>query len=284
MCIVLCFSLTVGGLLYYRSFETYSTVPHREDFELVWADEFDGTELDDEKWDGHFFLEGETYLRKGGYWNMDFATVKNGNLHISTEYFPKGYKGNDKPGWYTCAIDTQGKFTQTYGYFEIRCIIPYVKGAWSAFWLMPDDVAIIDGTGTDGAEIDIFESAYCSWNGFLDKQRVSSNIHYDGYGDDHRSICVCEPCIIFNNPYENYNTYGVEWNEDEYIFYINGIKTGKTSFGGTSQVPEWPIISVEIGGENGVAGDSWVGEKIDENAKVPDFIVDYVRVYQYKNK
>ena len=47
---------------------------------------------------------------------------------------------------------------------------------------------------------------------------------------------------------------------------------------------EWPILSVEIGGENGVAGDSWVGASIDTNTEpLTDFIVDYVRVYQYSD-
>lgn len=258
-----------------------ASVPHKEDFELVWADEFEGDTLDTDVWSGHYFNDG-TAMRKGGYWNMDFATVKDGNLHISTKYYPDGYNGNGIAGWYTCAIDTQETFSQTYGYFEVRCILPKGAGAWSAFWLMPDQVANIDGSGKDGAEIDIYESPFFSESTSLSRNRVSSAIHFDGYGDAHQSKTVCKPYIFINNPYENYNTYGLEWNEDEYIFYVNGIETGRTSFGGTSQVDEWLILSVEIGGADGVATDSWAGNALTPDIQVTDFIVDYVRVYQYK--
>lgn len=264
------------------SFSPIPSVPHEKEFELVWSDEFDGTTLNDELWSGHYFDGDTTFMRRGGYWHMDFATVENGNLHISTEYFPEGYKGNGLPGWYTCAIDTQETFRQTYGYFETRCILPKIPGGWSAFWMMPDDVSIIDGTGVDGAEIDIFESPYYYMNNSLTRNRVSSNIHFDGYAEYHQSENVCTPFMLLNNPYEEYNTYAVEWNEDEYIFYINGVKVGRTDFGGTSQVPEWLILSVEIGGSNGVAEDSWAGPQLRSDTATTDFIIDYVRVYQYK--
>ncbi len=259
----------------------FPDIPHSKDFVLTWSDEFNGDSLDTEKWGGHFYNEGSA-VRKGGYWNLDFATVKDGSLHISTEYFPDGYQDNGLPGWYSCGIDTSRSFEQKHGYFEVRCILPKGKGQWSAFWMFCDGVGSEDGTGTDGAEIDIFESAFYS-NPPISRNKVTSNIHFDGYFDNHQSKNICNPYIFINNPYENYNTYGLEWNEDEYIFYINGIETGRSDFGGVSQVPQWLILSVEIGGEMGVAGESWVGESIETNTEpLTDFIVDYVRVYQYK--
>lgn len=264
------------------SFSLTPPVPHKRDFELVWSDEFDGTELNRNNWSGHYFSDNTTLMRKGGYWNMDFATVKDGNLHISTRYCPDGYKGNGIPGWYSCGIDTQDLFSQTYGYFEVRCILPEGAGLWSAFWLMPDNIDNIDNSGTDGAEIDVFESPYYFQKQSIARRRISSNIHFDGYGEAHQSLNVCTPYLLLNNPYKEFNTYSVEWNEDEYIFYVNGVETGRTNFGGTSQVPEWMILSVEIGGENGVPEDTWAGPKIADDTVVTDFIIDYVRVYQYK--
>ena len=248
-------------------------------FELVWSDEFEGEALDSEKWTGHHFTQGKTVVRKGGYWNLDFAKVVDGNLRISTKYFEDGYNGNGKPGWYSSALNTKGLFEQAHGYFEIRCILPKGSGLWSAFWLGCDGISSVGDGGRDGAEIDIYESPYYSQ---LIKNRVTTNIHYDGYGEDIRSQNVSTPFIIGNNPYEEYNTYSLEWNEDEYIFYINGKETGRSDFGGTSLVEEYLILSVEVGGSNGVAADSWAGSAPDKNVDVSDFIVDYVRVYQYK--
>ena len=262
------------------AFSLFPSVPHQDDFVLVWSDEFDGDSLDLTKWGGHYFDEGSA-IRRGSYWNLDFAKVKDGNLHISTEYFPAGYNGNGLPGWYTCGIDTSRSFEQKHGYFEVRCILPKGKGQWAAFWMYCDGVGIIGNNGTDGTEIDIFESAFYGENDWR-KNRITSNLHYDGYFEEHKMANVCEPYIFINNPYEEFNTYGLEWNEDEYIFYINGIETGRSSFGDVSQVPEWLILSVEIGGEMGVAGESWVGASIETNTEpLTDFVVDYVRVYQY---
>ena len=39
------------------------------------------------------------------------------------------------------------------------------------------------------------------------------------------------------NIHEEYNTYGLEWTDSEYIFYVNGVETRRTSFSkGVSQV------------------------------------------------
>ncbi|MCQ2471701.1 MAG: glycoside hydrolase family 16 protein [Clostridia bacterium] len=266
------------------------TLPHGKlvdmnKFQLVWADEFDGDSLDTTKWGPHCGWDRDssgTYIRKGSYWNQGMCSVSDGALHISTAYYPDGFNGNGKAGWYTAGIDTAGKFSQCGGYYECRCILPKGVGLWSAFWIYSGDVGNIGNGGVDGAEIDIFESAKYHL-GKNQRNSVSSAVHYDGYGEYHKSKTVQWSKILDNNPYEEYNTYALEWNEKEYIFYINGIKVGKSDFGGTSQMEEDIILSVEVGGNNGVPTESWAGDSIDTNTEAPtDFIVDYVRVYQYK--
>ena len=257
----------------------FPRVPHEEKFELVWSDEFDGDSLDFSKWRGHGCSSDAASVRRGSYWHTDMAEVRDGELHIKTAYYPEGYNGNGKPGWYTCGIETNGLYEQKYGYFEVRCILPAGTGLWAAFWMLTDGMSNVDGGGTDGAEIDIFESPFY---GRSPQRKVSSNIHIDGYGEALKSTNVCEPLILFNNPYEEFNTYGLEWNEDGYTFYINGIKTGSSDFGGASRVPEYMILSVEVGGQNAVPADSWAGAALADGSEPTDFVVDYVRAYQYK--
>ena len=257
----------------------FPRVPHEEDFTLVWADEFDGETLDLTKWEGHFCNGEGAQIRRGSYWHTDLARVEGGCLHIETKYYPDGLNGNGKPGWYTCGLDTGNLFEQQYGYVECRCILPKGEGLWSAFWMLSHTMGSVGNGGTDGAEIDVFESPFY---GETLSRRVTSNIHYDGYGEAHQSGNVCKPYLLFNDPYETFNTYGLEWNEKEYIFYVNGIETGRSDFGGASQVPEYLILSVEVGGENAVPEDSWAGAKLTQESAPSDFIVDYVRVYQYK--
>ena len=256
----------------------FPRVPHEKKLVLTWADEFDGNALDTEKWHGHY-CDGETAaVRRGGYWNTSLARVENGRLVLPVLYSEEGLFGGGA-GWYTCALDTSGLFEQAFGYFEVRCVLPKGAGLWAAFWMLCPGMSSVGNGGEDGAEIDVFESPFYSQK---QKRRVSSNLHVDGYGEDHRSERVCEPYLFFNDPYEEFNTYGVEWNEKGYTFYVNGIKTGFSDFGGASRVPEFLLLSVEIGGENGKAEESWAGPALAPDAEVSDFIVDYVRVYQYK--
>lgn len=260
-------------------------------FELVWEDEFVGTELDMTKWN-HNWWEVE---RKGGYWHEDMVDVRDGNLVITTAYFeeplPNYYEDYFatvpnakayKEGWYNACITTKNKLEQCYGYFECRAILPASTGMWSAFWMMNTHVEDVDGSGQDGTEVDIFESMCYKDNWWGAGGAVTSSIHYDGYGEEHQVATIGK--WFANNPYEEYNTYGLEWNKDEYIFYINGVETGRLSKGGVSQNPEYLILSCEVAGENGVAyaDRHGVGKMNMKPGDTAEFIVDYVRVYQYK--
>ncbi len=262
-----------------------------ERFELTWSDEFDGDELDRSVWQTEWWVT----MRKGGYWHEDMVDVKDGNLIITTAYFDEPLENyyeeqwGDQidfeeygPGWYSACITTNGTFEQTYGYYECRCILPKSTGMWSAFWMMNEGVYNVDGSGKDGTEVDIFESMYYKdvfW-GYGDA--VISGIHYDGYGEGHNGDSINK--WYANNPYEEFNTYGLEWNENEYIFYINGVETGRLSTGGVSQNPEYLLLSCEVAGENGVAyaDRHGVGKMNMKPGDTAEFIVDYVRVYQYK--
>ena len=246
-----------------------------EKFEIMFNEEFEG-ELDRSVWSGHYQYGNTTVDRKGSYWNQYLAQTKDGNLVIPVVYLEEGMGGKGA-GWYTAGIDTDSDakngFSQKFGYFECRCILPEGADIWSAFWLMNSGVFDEDGSGRDGTEIDIFES-----DGYenLFKYNVSSNLHFDGYGDAHQKLGATR-FLLKNNPYEEFNTYGLEWNENEYIFYINGVETFRTSFGGVSQNEEYIILSVEMRGENGIPS-----ERENAPAEGAEFIVDYVKVYQYK--
>lgn len=264
-------------------------------FQLVWSDEFEGDQLDTSKWGYEWWVT----MRKGGYWHEDMVSVKDGNLVIKAEYIDHPLenryydKWHDtinfepyKAGWYTGQVVTRGKYEQCYGYFEVRCILPAATGMWSAFWMMNEGVFNVDGSGQDGTEVDVFESFY-----YKDYQYggdyISTGIHYDGYDPATHTGVGLGKYYLSNDPYKEYNTYGVEWNKDEYIFYINGKETCRTNAGGVSQNPEYLLLSCEFAGENGVQNSDRHGTgKIDltpaENWPA-EFKVDYVKCYQYKD-
>ena len=59
-------------------------------------------------------------------------------------------------------------------------------------------------------------------------------------------------------------------------------ETGRSSFGGASLVPEFMILSVEVGRDNAVPGVSWAEGILDPGSETTDFIIDYVRAYRYQ--
>ena len=244
-------------------------------FDLTFEDNFDG-ELDRSVWSGHYQYGNTTVSRKGSYWNQYLAQTKDGNLVIPVVYLEEGM-GGEGAGWYSAGVDTdadaENGFSQKFGYFECRCILPKGSDIWSAFWLMNSGVFDEDGSGRDGTEIDIFESD--CYGDFMENA-VTSNLHFDGYGDAHQKHGATK-FLLKNNPYEEFNTYGLEWNENEYIFYINGVETFRTDFGGVSQNEEYLILSVEMKGEDGMPS-----ERENVPAEGAEFIIDYVKVYQYK--
>lgn len=264
------------------SFFTGLFAPKKVDmtqFELVWSDEFDGDAIDADKWQ----IQRNTMMRRGGYWNTDLATVRDGCLTIETKYLPEGVNEGDPAGWYSARLRTKGLYEQTYGYFEIRCKLPRGAGLWSAFWMQNTeamDAAYDDGSY--GSEIDIMEAPYSDSD---DPNRYSGAVHWGGYGEKHRSVEV-KSGSLDADLYNTFNTYGLEWNAEEYIFYFNGEQIGKLDKRDLvpSQAPEHLLLTVEVGGENGVPAESWAQGVIEENGRdfVGAFVIDYVRAYQYR--
>lgn len=95
--------------------------------------------------------------------------------------------------------------------------------------------------GIGGAEIDIFEAF--NYRTPIKKNSVSLNVHVGGYGDGLRSMGLGDYKV--NKPYTQYNTYGLEWTDEEYIFYINGVEAVRSDFkDGVSKGLEYAILSL----------------------------------------
>ena len=168
-------------------------------------------------------------------------------------------------------IETKNRFAKKYGYFECRCICPGGIGLWAAFWTLGEGMfAPPTGSAANGCEIDMFESPNFSAKTRFMRDGVNQATGYDGY-DGVISKGVVLGKYAGKNIYTQFNTYGLEWNENEIIFYINGVESLRTSFQkGVSRVPEYVILTLCL-----------PVEFPEENAGVTtDFVVDYVKIYQ----
>ena len=264
-----------GAVLADKPFTPYGEQIDMSRFTLVWSDEFDHG-FDASVWQGHYvYGSSDTQLRDTAWWNRgQVSFTDDGCLKLTVEYREDGPKG---AGYYSYGMETNPNknydgdhtgYEQLYGYFEIRCILPKGKGLNPAFWLLTDGMWADDTDGgVTGAEIDVLETR-TDYDADDYYGSVLQTVHVDAYGDAHRK--EIQGFFYADDPYNTFNTYGVEWNADEYIFYVNGVETARTSFGGVCRVPLYLIISVGV------------DEKVAENGYLPaSMVVDYVRCYQY---
>ena len=71
----------------------------------------------------------------------------------------------------------------------------------------------------------------------------------------------------------------MEWNENEYIFFVDGNEMWRTSFGGVSKVDSYIKVTGEISTTDHATSTDWANSINDSD--FPDyFLVDYVKVYK----
>jgi alpha-L-fucosidase len=222
--------------------------PEGKKWKLVWSDEFDGTKIDQSKWE----ILGD-WGRRDGFWVKEDSLLDGkGNLVLRTKKIDNQY---------TCgAVRTRNKFEHKFGYWVVRCEFPEQQGHWPAFWLHTNTVGKVGNEGRDGTEIDIMEKPWL-------EDKITQNLHWDGYGKEHKHAGKTS---IIPGISDGFHTFGLLWKPDEYVFYVDGKVTWRTSAGGVSQVPQYIKLTEEVG--------KWGGDIT--KADLPDyFLTDYVRVY-----
>ena len=253
--------LLVGGWLSVVSCErdtkneppTYieSNLPsHLENYRMVWHDEFDGSAVDMSKWN---------YRDEGNV--RHYAVVSRRTISLDGEGHLSIKVIKDKDKYYVGQLGTQGIFETTYGYFECRAKMNKQIGPHVAFWLQSPDLGKTGDSAKDGAEIDIFEYHRKT------PQIVYHNIHWDGYGANHKQVGTQ---IHWNGVDSGFHVFGLEWDADKYVFYVDGKETWRTS-SAVSKRSEYMILSTEL---TGWGGDPALGTFPDE------VIFDYVRVFK----
>lgn len=238
-------------------------------YSIVFEDEFDGDAVDWNAW-----KPCSTGARKYDNRSADQVSVKNGNLYITAEY----RDGEYGEGWYTGDVVLKEQYT--YGYYEVRAICNDDSAFNCAFWLQSDHCYDPEYSlgGPGGAEIDILENLNHS-SGYSASKNTLHVAGIDGPDDEGIDSYHMPSFYTHNDMYSEYNTYGVLWTEDEYIFYINGVETMRTSFGnGVCEEPVDVILS-HWGPGHDKSSQLNAYNKLDKNYKSV-FTVDYVKIYQ----
>jgi beta-glucanase (GH16 family) len=245
----------------------------RDQWRLVWSDEFNHNGLPDaKKWDydvgGHGWgnkeLQFYTARRK------ENARVENGRLIIEARR--EKWEGSD----YTSArVVSRGKGDWTYGRFEVRAKLPSGRGTWPAIWMLPTLQSY--GGWPNSGEIDIMEHV-----GF-DPDLVHASIHSRAY---HHSINTQKTASIkVQTSRSAFNVYAVEWTPEEIRGYVNQQHfftfRNERLTNSAADYRQWPfdkpfhlLLNLAVGG-------TWGGQQgVDETIWPQRMEVDYVRVYQ----
>ena len=151
-------------------------------------------------------------------------------------------------------LNTYSSFSQTYGYFEIRADMPTDRGAWPAFWLLPED-------GSWPPELDVIEMRGQNPNTLI------MSTHSNATG---------EQTSVINNvsvpSTEGFHTYGVLWDAEHITWYFDDVAVAQTDTPDDMHDPMYMVVNLAVGG---MAGTPSAGDFSDGS----QMIIDYIRAY-----
>lgn len=246
------------------------------EWELVFSDEFDGTEINMDNWsfdhpeNGRYNGEVQSYTDQN-------AWVEDGNLIIEARDEEFTEPDGQTYDYTSSKLITKGKQTWTYGKVEVRAKMPTGQGMWPAIWMMPEDEPYY-GTWPVGGEIDIMELLG------HEPDTIHGNIHYGDPKGEAQGTYKLPDGQSFA---DDYHVYTLEWEPGEIRWYIddelfNTANDWHSKHPGNADDFAYPapfdqdfflILNISVGGD-------WPGNP-DETTEFPQqMAVDYVKVYQ----
>jgi beta-glucanase (GH16 family) len=223
-------------------------------WEITFRDEFRGTKLDRTKWiDSYPGGERTHSNNEQQFYATDGWEVRNGRLRFKAEKRKKG----SMP--YTSGmVSSFGKFSQKYGWFEIRARFPKGKGMWPAFWLLPI-------TRDWPPEIDILEILG------HETDKVYFSTHFNNAAGKHEYKTGNWKGPDFA---ADYHVFAVDWQPGLCIWYVDGVERYRSTTG-VSAEPMYILANLAVGGD-------WPGMP-DALTPFPGYMdIDYIRVYRRK--
>jgi beta-glucanase (GH16 family) len=276
------------------------------EWQLVWADEFDGIALDRTKWTPEQSCWGGGNNERQCYTDRpENIAVEGGYLYLKARR--ERFTGPDRPSEiatnpnpmvtreYTSGkVRTRGLHAWKYGRIEVRAKVPAGQGMWPAVWMMPADYAY--GGWPLSGEIDILEAvnlgAKCrECAGTVGENRTVSALHFGNRPPDNRVADRKTPLPDLSLPSGEFHTYAVEWGEGLIRFLVDdrvhftvprerwftGSSLAKGNPNAPFDQPFYVMANLAVGGKWPESSNE---KGLAQNALPNQFVIDWIRVYQ----
>ncbi len=187
-------------------------------YKLIFSDEFnaaDGTQADSTKW-----MRSRRHVAA---WNRflsnreDVAYQEGGNLVLHAK--PNDGSNGETGSMVTGGVQTSGKFSFRYGKVECRAFTNPHTGNFPAIWMMPDDFFQGQVGWPESGEIDIWEAINTDGKSYHTIHTHWANTLGNG-GNPQKTFST-------TIPYDRFHTYGLEWDENELRWFVDGKQVGR---------------------------------------------------------
>jgi beta-glucanase (GH16 family) len=244
-----------------------------EKWNIVWADEFDGSGIPDtSKWtyDIGNWGWGNGELQYFTENRVENARQEDGNLIIEAIKGDLGYT------WTSARLTTRGKVSFLYGKLEFRAKVPAEKGNWAAGWTLGDKY-VDELSWPYCGEIDILESVGYQMDNETGNGTAHASAHCGAYyfklGNQPTGTTPVE------NMNDEFHTYGVVWTPESITAYVDDKEY--FTYDDTSSELSWPFDQSQNLILNLTMGGGWGGlQGMDESVERQQMVIDYVRVYE----
>lgn len=219
--------------------------------------------------------EDEVYVDQA-YCGRTATLQINGLLIINAaKADPVAFKtcGQSRAHYLSGLITTQHSFSQVYGYFEMRAVLPRASGSWPAFWLLPTQKTVTNG-GTL-PEFDVMEH----WSGpltvisrgkpfVIDRTGLPiSTLHFGVVGAAHSAS---DSSTVKGVDLSQFHVFGLLWTSAALVWYIDNREVFREAFSNAD--PHYMLINLAVDKRYPDTG-GWPAQ----------FMIDYVRAYSVPN-
>ena len=240
---------------------------------LLFSDEFEGSALNESKWNPHYWWHDEedgctiAPNNELEWYQPDDVLVSNGILRLraqkrnivtcsgETYNYTSGVITTGKEDWDHPEPD---KFAFQYSYAEARLKMPLGQGLWPAFWFLPCDQVW-------PPEVDVME--------FLGHKPNITHMTYHYLDDDGNYAGEGDWWVSPHDFSAEWHTFGLDWRPDALIWYVDGIERWR--YTDRKRIPSEPmylVLNLAVGGD-------WPGSPDSTTVFPSYFDVDYVRVW-----